>query len=310
MRVLITGISGFVGHYLTAELLAAGHTVLGIDLTLDNMPPGVSSGMQSNLTDAPSIDTAVNKLRPDACIHLGGIASPPIGRKNPQLMLNTNVLGTAFLLEALHKTVPQCRFLLASTAFVYGATATEKPITEDNPLLPSGIYAVSKAAADAMTLGYAREHRMAAMTARPANHTGPGQSAAFVVASFVQQIKAIAAGERQPLMLVGNLASRRSFMDVRDVVRAYRLLIEQGKPGRAYNIASPELVPIRFILETLCDCAGIDPEIEVDPELFRPTDCSPVLATERIKNTVGWQAEIPLKQTLHDMLAQPETEQS
>ena len=303
MNVLITGISGFVGRYLTVELIAAGHQVCGLDLDVGNLPDGVQDAVAVNLTDPAGIDAAVKQLRPDACIHLGGIASPPIGRKNPELMLNTNILGTAFILDALRRTVPECRFLLASTAFVYGRNAPGNLITEETPLAPVGIYAVSKAAADMMTLAYAREHKMHTMSARPANHTGPGQTDAFVVAAFARQIKEIAAGTRPPAMRVGNLDSERAFLDVRDVVRAYRLLIENGEAGKAYNIASPELIPIRRILKQLCEIAGVQPEIEIDPELFRPTDRVPLLDTARIRATTGWQPEIPLEQTLRDMLA-------
>ena len=188
MRILVTGICGFVGHFLTNELVQAGHEVVGVDLSVNNCPEGIADALCADLTSARNVHAAVCHLQPEACIHLGGIASPPVGRTNPELMLNTNILGTAHILEALRAEAPKARVLLASTSYVYGNSETEKPIDEEAPLSPIGIYAVSKAAADMMTLAYARDYHMHTMTARAANHTGPGQSPEFVVAAFAKQI--------------------------------------------------------------------------------------------------------------------------
>jgi GDP-4-dehydro-6-deoxy-D-mannose reductase len=302
MKILITGIAGFVGHFLTAELLQAGHEVVGMDLSLDKCPNGVTDALCADLTNAESVTSAVCKLQPQACIHLGGIASPPIGRTNPELMLNTNILGTAHILEAMRLETPNAKILLASTSYIYGNSETEQPINEDYPLSPIGIYAVSKAACDMMTLAYARDYGMHTMTARAANHTGPGQSTDFVVPAFANQIKAISRGTQPPLMRVGNLDSERTFMDVRDVVRAYRLLIEKGNAGEAYNVATAKRAPIRVILDKLCKIAEVSPKIEIDEKLFRPTDLAPLLSAARIASVTGWQPEIPLEQTLFDIL--------
>ncbi len=302
MRVLVTGIAGFVGRTLSHELITAGHDVVGIDLSVDNCLPTISNAIATDLTDSGSVHSAVKKLQPAACIHLGGIASPPVGKKNPELMLNTNVLGTAHILEALRQDAPTAKMLLASTSYVYGNVNSAEAISEDAALSPIGIYAVSKAAADMMTLAYAKDYGMHTMTARAANHTGPGQSTDFVVPAFASQIKAIANGTQPAVMRVGNLESERTFMDVRDVVRAYRQLIENGIAGLAYNIASTERVSIKTILDTLCESAGVKPSIEVDPAFYRPTDRSPILNTQRIQGVTGWQPQIPLKQTLHDIM--------
>ncbi len=301
MNVLITGVCGFVGHFLTRELLAAGHRVSGFDLTADNAPAGVTHLYTGSITDSAAVTRAVIATVPDACIHLAGIASPPVGRLHPELMLNTNILGTTHILEALREKAPATRFLLASTAYVYGTPPSDTPVHESFPLRPNGIYAVSKAAADLMTLAYAQDYRMHAMTARAANHTGPGQNTDFVVPAFTQQIAAIAAGDNNPIH-VGNLDSERSFMDVRDVVRAYRLLIESGHPGKAYNVSAPDRVPIRRILETLADIAGVSLRIDVDPAKFRATDRTPVLDTALIRQDTGWQQQFELRDTLREML--------
>jgi len=310
MKILVTGIAGFVGHFLTNELIQAGHNVVGMDLSLDNCPSGVTDALCTDLTSARSVTAAVCNLQPEACIHLGGIASPPVGRTNPELMLNTNILGTAHLLEAMRQETPTARMLLASTSYVYGNSETEKPIDEYAPLSPIGIYAVSKAAADMMTLAYSRDYKMHTMTARCANHTGPGQSTDFVVPAFASQIKAISKGEQPPEMHVGNLDSERTFMDVRDAVRAYRLLIEKGEPGEAYNVAATKRSPIRWILDKLCKIEDVKPEIKIDQKLFRPTDRAPLLSAEKIKTAIGWEPEIPFEKTLNDILEKAVGEKS
>lgn len=301
MIVLITGIGGFVGHFLTRELLAAGHQVAGYDLAAGNTPEGVRQMVIGSITDSAAVTGAVESIAPDACIHLAGIASPPVGRLHPEIMLNTNILGTAHILEALREKAPAARFLLASTAYVYGNPPADTPIGETAPLRPNGIYAVSKAAADLMTLAYAQDYRMHAMTARAANHTGPGQNTDFVVPAFARQIAALAAGEDNTIH-VGNLDSERSFMDVRDVVRAYRLLIESGQPGKAYNVATPDRVRVRCILESLAEIAGVSPRIEVDPAKFRPTDRTPLLDTALIGRDTGWRQQFDLRETLKEVL--------
>lgn len=301
MIVLITGIGGFVGRFLTRELLAAGHQVAGYDLTADNTPDGVVHMVAGSITDGAAVMHAVGTIVPDACIHLAGIASPPVGRRNPEMMLNTNILGTAHILEALREKAPAARFLLASTAYVYGTPAADTPVGETAPLRPNGIYAVSKAAADLMTLAYAQDYRMHAMTARAANHTGPGQSPDFVVPAFARQIVALATRGDQAIR-VGNLDSERSFMDVRDVVRAYRLLVESGEAGKAYNVAAPVRVRVRWILETLAEIAGVAPRIEVDPSIFRPTDRTPILDTSLLTRDTGWRQQFNLRETLREVL--------
>jgi GDP-4-dehydro-6-deoxy-D-mannose reductase len=302
MKVLITGVAGFVGHFLTDELANAGHEVVGMDLRVESCSPRVVESLAVDLTSATSVAAAVKQLQPEACIHLGGIASPPVGQRQPELMLNTNILGTVNLLEAVRQTVPTARVLLASTSYIYGNSETKIPLTEEAPLSPIGPYALSKAAADMTTLAYAREYGMDTMSARVANHTGPGQSPDFVVPAFARQVKAIQQGDAPAVMRVGNLASERSFMDVRDVVRAYRLLIEAGQSGLAYNVAATERVPIQWLLDQLCEAAGVSPTLEVDPALYRPTDYAPLLSSQRIESATGWKLRIPFQQTLRDLL--------
>lgn len=214
-----------------------------------------------------------------------------------------NAGGTVNVLNALRRHAPKARILVVSTAQVYAFEETAaQPLTEDAEIRPTGIYAISKAAADLATLGFGVHHGMHTMTARPNNHIGPGQSPSYAAPSFALQVAEIAAGHREAVMAVGNLDCMRDFTDVRDVARAYRLLLEKGEAGKAYNIGKGRLVSVRTLLDTLCGLAGIAPEIRIEPNRFRPTNASPLLDTSRLTERTGWRPAIPLARTLGDML--------
>lgn len=303
MRILVTGSNGFVGRHLARELAGHGHEVVGFDLAAAATTGSVAEHVSGDIQDKPAVRTAVASLKPDGCVHLGGISFVPAAVRDPSTLFAVNVLGTVNLLEALRTASPGTRVLVVSSANVYGETASPAPITEQTPLAPGTLYAISKAAADLTTLQYAGLHRLHAMTARPTNHIGPGQSGQFVIPALAQQVKAVARDEAPPVIKVGNLDSVRDFSDVRDVVRAYRLLIEQGRAGQAYNISSGARVRIGSVLDDLCAMAGVKPEIVVDPAKFRPTDESPRLDTAKLRTDTGWQPEIALKTTLRDVAA-------
>ena len=198
------------------------------------------------------------------------------------------------------RRAPEGRTLVVSTAHVYGNPAAGA-LDEEAPARPDSLYGLTKLAADQATLLFARRERRAALTVRPVNHIGPGQSPDFVIAAFARQLAEIAAGIRPPELRVGNLDSVRDFMDVRDTVRGYRLLLERGVAGRAYNMASGIRLRIGEALDRLCAAAGLRPRIVTDPALFRPTDASPELSTARLRDDTGWRPEIPLEQTLRDI---------
>jgi len=302
MRVLVTGVTGFVGRHVLDDLHGAGYEALGFDL---EPPPGLAADRfaAGDLRDPASVENAVRRLHPDACIHLGGIAFVPTGWSYPHLVFEVNLVGTIHLLESFRRFAPSARLLVVSSAEVYGQTGGDGAIAEDAPLTPSNLYAVAKAAADASARLHAQRYGMPVMTARPQNHIGPGQSPLFVTSSFAEQIARIAAGTAEPVLRVGNLDSERDFTDVRDVARAYRLLIEKGRAGEAYNIASGRRVRIREVLDQLCAAARVRPAVETDPGLFRPADRPRLLNTEKILLDTGWRAQIPLPRTLSDILA-------
>ncbi len=294
MRILITGSQGFVGRHLVQELAEAGHEIVSLDI----QPP---ADHVCDLCDAAGLRAILRSTRPDGCIHLAGLAFVPLGWEEPARMIQVNLTGTVHLLEACRHESPATRLLVVSSATAYGPLAGKAQVTEEAPLRPTDIYGISKMAADLTTLRYAAHHGLAFMTARPINHIGPGQSPNFVVASFAHQLKEIAAGRAAPHMSVGNLESMRDFVDVRDVVRAYRLLLEKGQAGEAYNIATGNLVKIGDMLGKLMDVAGVHPAVAVNPELYRPKDSSPRMDIAKIKAATGWEPRIPLEQTLRDI---------
>ncbi len=298
MKILVTGCNGFVGWHAQDALRAAGHEVIGSDVAC---PTGTPC-LPLDVCDLPAVCRLLTAVRPDAILHLGGIAFVPLGWTEPQRIFAVNTIGTLNILDAVRQTTPTTRVLVVTSAEVYGSHPAPAPLTEDAPYLPDNIYGVAKAAADQSALLYAAHHHLAVMVARPSNHIGTGQSKDFVSSAFAVQLAAIADGA-PPVLRVGNLDQYRDFTDVRDVARAYALLLANGQPGLAYNIASGRMRPVRDILTGLSEIAGLQPRIETDPALFRPHRDRPSYDTTRIRQHVGWQPQIPLRQTLADIYA-------
>ena len=306
-RVLVTGGAGFVAAHLVRELLAGGHEVVATDAVgrPASMPAEVAF-RQADLRDRDALAALVREERPDACVHMGAISFVPDGDRDPSLLLGVNIAGTVNLLEAFRREQPEARFLFVSTAQVYGpAPSVEEanvPVRENSETFPTSLYALSKAAGERAAAAYAKVHGMSVMVARPANHTGPGQTPRFVVPSFIQQVLEIEAGKRSE-MRVGNLRSVRDFTDVRDVVRAYRAILERGIAGQAYNVSAGVHVEIGTLLERIQELVGVRASVVVDPALVRPADASMHLDVSRLRNVCRWTPRLTLDDTLRDMIA-------
>jgi len=300
MHAFVTGGAGFVARHLAAELRTAGWRLTLFDHAWHGPATPGDTCVTGDLREEAAVRAAVAAARPDACVHLGAVAYVPDAERDPEDALRVNVYGTVNLLTALQAEAPRCRTLVVSTAHVYGPA--DDVLNEDAPLRPANVYAASKAAAEAAALAWAREEGLDVRVARPNNHTGPGQSPRFVVPALAAQVDAVRKGAPGPIA-VGNLDSRRVLLDVRDVARAYRLLLEHGRSGTAYNISSGADVTIREVFERLCRLADVAPAFRVDLDRFRPTDRSPRLDTARIEHDTGWRAEVPLDRTLADVLA-------
>ena len=301
MKVLVTGALGFAGRHLLAELRQNGHEPLALD-----MPAAVAAQPQPGLLacdimDAAGLRALVAAHQPDACIHLGGLSFVPLSWDRPADYFQVNAQGVVHVLEALRLEVSAARALVITSAEVYGRFASTFVVHEDSPLAPTNPYAVAKVAADNLTRLYAHHYHLPYLVARPQNHIGPGQSTNFVAASFAEQVARIALGRAAPVIRVGDLNAERDFTDVRDVVRAYRLLIEKGQPGEAYNIAATRPVHVRALLDLLCQIAGVQPRIEVEAARVRPADHPPVLSNEKLRVELGWQPQFTLEQSLRDI---------
>ncbi len=300
MRVLVTGANGFVGKHLIPELNKHGHEVTAFDTTFPATAGVAARQVEGDILDNSFIEDLVATVKPDGCIHLAAMSFAPAARDNASEMFAINVVGTLRLLEAFRKNAREARILNVSTAHVYAGVQSSHPIRDDVPLVPVSLYAISKAAADTATREYARMPGMHAMTARPNNHIGPGQSPKFVIASLARQLKNIVESGGTGTIRAGNMESVR---DVRDVVVAYRMLLEKGRAGAAYNISSNRMLSIRSAFDELCRIAKVQPDVVIDKDLFRPTDSSPILDVNRIKADTGWMPGIALSQTFEDILA-------
>lgn len=298
-RILITGANGFVGQHAVREFRENGYEVFeGLG---PSGSPQHDHQVPFNLLHYEIIRFLVDQLKPDACLHLAGQAHIPFCQEDPVTANDLNVTGTVRLLESFRRHKPDARIVIVTSAEVYGQVPAGELVTEKHPLTPTTLYGITKQAADEASLAFASQLGLDVMTARPWNHIGPGQHPRFVAAAFARQFASFVKGE-PPKMRVGNLESKRDFTDVRDIVRGYRLLVERGEKGQAYNLSSSNLLPIRALWEGFAACAGVTPETETDPALYRPTDASPLLSTEKIRTQCGWVPEIPLEQSLRDIL--------
>jgi GDP-4-dehydro-6-deoxy-D-mannose reductase len=305
-RVLITGAGGFVGKHLLTYLAAnTGWALFGnahSRLGSSNLP--AVQWVTSDLTSRPQVDDMLEKARPDYVFHLAAQSNVQRAFADPQATIMNNVVGQLNLLDALRTGSPEARIMIACSSEQYGLVRPEdQPIDEDTLFRPNNPYAVSKIAQDALALQYFLSYGLPTIRVRSFNHIGPGQSEQFVSAAFARQVAMIEAGKQEPVMHVGNLDAQRDFTDVRDIVRAYHLAITEGQPGEVYNIGSGVGHSIQWILDTLIGMSAVQVEVRQDPARMRPADI-PILVCDptRFHTRTGWEPEIPLEQTLHDIL--------
>ncbi|HET9342502.1 MAG TPA: GDP-mannose 4,6-dehydratase [Candidatus Eremiobacteraceae bacterium] len=310
MKAFVTGLDGFAGQWLARELIAAGADVAGGSRValpsysiLSQTEAGALGWFGFELTDRESVERALAGARPDTVFHLAAQASVSESIADPVATYETNVVGTAMLLESIATVTPDATVVCVGSADAYGPVKPEElPLRETAELRPTNPYAASKTAAESIAMQYARSARLRVIATRSFNHTGPGQRPAFAVPAFAKQIADIAIGSAPPVLRVGNLDARRDLSDVRDVVRAYRLLAERGESGVAYNVCSGSSVSMRSIVDRLVSIAGINVTIEIDPQRLRPSDTPELVGdNSRLCEMTGWTRQIPLEQTLRDV---------
>ncbi|MXW59746.1 MAG: NAD-dependent epimerase/dehydratase family protein [Acidimicrobiia bacterium] len=292
MRALVTGSRGFVGTHLVAHLNACADDVIEVDRVIGSPP----------IEDAGAIAELIAETKPDAVYHLAGQSDVAASWSDPMGTFLVNADGTLNVVRACIDAGVE-RLLAVTSSDIYGMVSPDElPITEHAPLRPVNPYAASKAAAEMVCIQGFLGHGLGVIRARAFNHLGPGQSERFLAPALAARI---ARNElsRTSVVPVGNLSARRDFTDVRDVVRAYRLLVIDGEPGEAYNVCSGRDVAVSEIAKILLDLAKFPMSLEQDDRLFRPVDL-PVQRGDnaKLRATTGWAPEIELTDTLTDTL--------
>lgn len=315
-KVLITGITGFVGSHLADYILANFPEVQIFGLARWRSPKDNIRHILDKVTlefgdllDSSSLKTVLSKQRPDVIFHLAAQSYVPYSFTAPVATLTTNVIGTCNLLEV----VKELKFAsdydpiihMCSSSEVYGQVREDEvPITEDVPLRPASPYAVSKVAEDRLAFQYWLSWQIKTITTRMFTHTGPRRGEVFVVSNFAKQIAAIEAGLVAPVIKVGNLESIRTFLDVRDAVKAYWLLVNKCPPGEVYNIGGVETMTVGEMLNRLLKLSKVkDINVEVDRNRLRPSDVTlQIPCIDKFTEATGWKPEIKFEKTLEDTL--------
>ncbi|HEX9127442.1 MAG TPA: GDP-mannose 4,6-dehydratase [Methylomirabilota bacterium] len=310
MRVLITGITGFVGSHMAEYALFKGAQVFGSNRwrskteNIEHLRSKVTF-IESDLRDVSSVRALLEISVPDYVVHLAAQSFVGVSWHAPAETLTTNIISQVNLLEALRGLKMSPRFLAAGSSEEYGLVLDDElPIRETNPLRPLSPYAVSKVTQDMMAYQYFKSYGLPIIRTRAFNHEGPRRGDVFVTSNFARQVAEIEAGLREPVVYVGDLTPRRDYSDVRDIVRGYWLLLERGEPGEVYNLCSGRTWSIQAVLDfvlSLSTVKGIT--VKTDPARLRPSD---VMILEgdpgKVHKATGWKVEIPFERTLTELL--------
>ena len=308
MKILITGADGFVGGHLTAFLAANTDADLFgtrlFPLPEDYRPSIDIRWWQLDLREQARVHAILHEVQPDLIFHLAAQAFVPASFDDPWHTLENNIRGQLNIFQSIMELELDCRVLVVSSAEVYGEIrADENPVDEHQPLRPANPYSVSKVTQDMLAMQYHLSHGLHTVRARAFNHIGPGQNTRFALPNFAAQIAAIEAGAQEPVIRVGNLDAERDFTDVRDVVRAYYLMLTRGKAGAVYNVCRGEAYSMRYLLDLLCDMSSVELAVAVDEKRLRPLDVPRVIGdATRLRQDTAWEPTIDIHQSLADIL--------
>ena len=305
MKALVIGGGGFVGTYLINHL----HDDLGYEVAVtktskESLQCNNATTYDLNVLDKAQIQDVLEKVHPDYIFHLAAQSSVAYAWKNPTLTIDVNIKGSVNVLDVIRELDYKPRVLLIGSGEEYGHIRPgETPITEENNSRPGNIYAATKVCQNMIGKIYSDAYGMDVMMVRAFNHIGPNQAPMFVVADFCKQVAEIDKGLAEPVIQVGNLSARRDFTDVRDVVRAYALLVQLGKRGETYNVGSGKAISIGEILDKILSLSSKEIQVEVDQEKIRPVDVAIIEADiSKIHACTGWEPQITLEQTLSETL--------
>ena len=310
-KILITGVNGFVGSHLSEYILNNNlGKIYGAYRTKNDDFSNIKSIkkqielIECDITDSYAIDKTIEEIKPDYIFHLAAQAFVPSSWKSPIETLNTNIIGSLNLFEAIKKNSKNTRIQIAGSSEEYGLVKEDEvPIKETNPLRPLSPYGVSKVSMDLLGYQYNKSYGLNIIRTRAFNHEGPRRGKSYVTSNFAKQVALIEAGEQKPVMHVGNLEAKRDYTDVRDMVRAYWMAVEKGIPGEVYNIASGKAYKIQTIVDMLKKLSKKEFEVKQDPKRLRPSDVQILLGdSTKFRKQTGWKPEISFEKTMEDTL--------
>ena len=305
MKALVIGGGGFVGPYLVRHLTDdCGYEVTVTKTEKEQLVMDNAVVKNLDILDIGQIVELLKAEQPDYIFHLAAQSSVAYSWKNPTLTIDVNIKGCVNLLDAVRQLDKKPRVLLIGSGEEYGHIKEgECPIVEDNTVRPGNIYAATKACQNMLGKIYSDAYGLDIMMVRAFNHIGPNQTPMFVVADICKQVADIEKGRQEPVIYVGNLSAKRDFTDVRDVVKAYALLVEHGRRGETYNVGTGHAIAISQILDEIVAMSDTAIEVKVDENKLRPVDV-PIIEPDidKIKSEVGWQPVISLEQTLKETL--------
>lgn len=299
-RVLVTGSEGFVGRHLCRALESAGHDVMGCSRSV---APGQPNRFVCDLTDTLATMDLFDRIPPPThIVHLAAMTFLPDADKDPDRVIDANVSSTTNLLATVAANEIEPRILFVSSCQAYGPPNT-LPITEKHPLHPEHVYGISKRMAEDTCRTMVKSEGLDIVIARPFNHTGPGHRPEFSLAGFARQIARIEAELEAPVLHVGNLESRRDYLDVRDVVEAYIRLLEDGEAGEAYNVCRGVSESMQAMLDQLLKQVRAPIAVETDPARMRASDIPDLYGSfEKLRALTGWEPEVPVEDMLRTLL--------
>ncbi len=313
MRTFITGVAGFAGSHLAELLLKEGEEVFGLVRdkknceNLRNQDDSIFENLdlfEGNILDFDRLCNIISEVKPDEIYHLAAISNVPYSLAKPDLTFEVNFEGTRKLFDAVLKSGQTPKILFVGSADAYGDISSDDlPIYEKCPFRPVSPYGLSKASADLLAFQYFKGHGLPILRARPFNHIGPRQNSGFVCSGFAKQVACIEVEKENPVLFTGNLKAEKDFLNVRDVVRAYRLILRHGEDGEVFNICRGESYSIDFILNELIEMSGEDIEVRQDPKRFRQVEIPKIFGDcSTLKSRTGWQPSISLKESLREVL--------